>query len=111
MTDPWIQTNFSKGEKGNMLKYAAPFLKVKVPNASWVTGMLLQRNESGTYNLVQIEQSGGHNNPWTDKVVFEMEQIKNGKKVPMQAGDYKLIIRADKLGIQGMKDEFYIGDK
>ncbi|MCZ6582888.1 MAG: hypothetical protein O6761_06930 [Thaumarchaeota archaeon] len=111
MTEPWIQTNFVRGLKGNMLPFGTKLLKIKVPGAKWMTGILLKKNPVGSYNIIQIEQSGGHNNPWKDKVVFEMLTVKNRIISPMEKCDYKVIIRASKLGIQGMTDEFYIGDQ
>jgi len=110
MTNAWIQTNFVKGQNGNMLKYGTPLLKIKVPKAVTLGAILAKKNANNGWNFIQAEQSLTPNNPWTNKVVFEMTKKKNGQTIPMDKGQYKVILRAAVLG-QGVADVFYIGDK
>lgn len=103
----WYKTNFQRGQKGNMLSFGTPELKIKIEGARWMAGRLSMRKGNG-FKVIQIEQSGTKNNPWNDKIVFELVK-KNGKSTsPLPSGEYRITVRAGKAGVQGIKDVFYI---
>lgn len=104
----WFLTNFQRGTKGNMLPFGCRELKIKIAGSKWVAGRL-DMKKNGQWKVIQIEQTGTKNNPWKDKVVFEMLKIQDGKVVPMPPGDYRVTLRAERgSGVTGVTDEFYI---
>lgn len=105
----WYQTNFQRGQQGNMLPYGKKNLIVRIPGARWVAGRLSQKIIDGSYKVIQIEQTGTRNNPWQDTIVFEMIKVQGGEIVSMERGEYRITIRAMKRSVVGVRDEFYIG--
>jgi len=105
----WYQTNFQRGDHGNMLRYGKKNLIVRIPGARWVAGRLSQKRQNGSYKVIQIEQTGTRNNPWKDTIVFEMLKVDGGQIVPMSLGGYRITVRAMKRSVVGVRDEFYVG--
>lgn len=91
-----------------MLPFGKRELKIKIKDSEWVAGRLAMKKH-GSWNIIQIEQSGTKNNPWKDKVVFEMLKIQDGKIVSLPPGEYMVKVSAQRgTGITSVTDVFYI---
>ena len=106
-TGQWYDNNFYKSEHGNTLNREYPWLWVQIKDIrSFVAGTLQAPNG----NYIQAEQSYHVRNPWWDVIRFELTEMKDGKVVPMQPGEYTINIKGDRgtSDTQGVTDKFML---